>query len=171
MKNTYFYRSIVHEEDAISIKNIIKKTRIFDREEVGFIDDMIKEALTQQKQPASSDPYRYHFILLDHADETIAFACFGQIPATNKRFDLYWIVVSPEHQRKNIGQTLLNKTENHIIELGGVAIYVQTSGTEHYTQARLFYEKNKYIQVANINDYYKKCDALVIYKKTLKEER
>ena len=88
---------------------------------------------------------------------------------TEGTFDLYWIAVDPNVQRRGIGHQLLHHCEHSLQSVGGKLIVVETSSLPKYESTRIFYEKQKYRESARISDYYAAGDDLVIYTKPLKE--
>ena len=51
--------------------------------------------------------------------------------------------------------------------LNGKLILIETSGKEHYSGERKFYEKNGYDVQTVIKDFYRKDDDLYVYRKYL----
>ncbi len=86
---------------------------------------------------------------------------------TEGTYDLYWIAVNPEAQSKGIGSGLIKFVENHLENIEGRLIIIETSGKPSYEKERRFYEKNSYSQFASIKDFYKVGDSLIIYGKYL----
>lgn len=95
----------------------------------------------------------------------IGFISFGPIPLTVNRFDIYWIAVDPDHGRQGTGTVLLREMEKELQKSGHGHIYVETSSTEGYLSARLFYEKNDYQLVSHLPDFYRDGDGRMIYRK------
>jgi ribosomal protein S18 acetylase RimI-like enzyme len=112
------------------------------------------------------DDYR---LLLAGAEngELLAFVCYGPIPMTERSFDLYWIATAPDRGRCGIASQLLAAMEAELGRAAGAVVYVDTSSTAGYARARAFYEKNGYLIVARLQDFYKTGDDRVIYRKEL----
>ncbi|MBN2294040.1 MAG: GNAT family N-acetyltransferase, partial [Pirellulales bacterium] len=100
----------------------------------------------------------------------IAFACYGCIPATQCSYDLYWIAVERDWQRRGIGNTLIEKTESLVHRNGGRRIYVDTSGRQQYASTRAFYEKMGYRREALLRNFFAPGDDKVIFVKVLAQE-
>jgi ribosomal protein S18 acetylase RimI-like enzyme len=95
----------------------------------------------------------------------LGFISYGPIPLTENRFDIYWIAVDPENGRHGTGTVLILEMEKRLKNGGSGHIYVETSSTEGYAPARLFYEKNQYQLVSTLQDFYRDGDDRMIYRK------
>jgi len=95
------------------------------------------------------------------------YLCFGPIPLTDERYDLYWIAVDEEMSEKGVGKSLLQFMENKIRERGGRKIYAETSSTTAYHPARSFYRKNGYAVTAVLKEYYRPGDDKIIFLKDI----
>lgn len=133
----------------------------FNPGEVAVAMEVIDDAL----DPAKSD-----YTVLVAATETDAvagFLCYGEIPLTDLRYDLYWIAVDPGKGRQGVGSRLLATMEARLGKQGPARIYVDTSSTPGYKRARDFYEKNGYAAVCVLKDFYRDNDDRIIYMKKL----
>ena len=101
----------------------------------------------------------------DDKDRPLGFISFGPIPLTVNRFDIYWIAVDPENGRSGTGTVLILEMEKRLKQAGSGHIYVETSSTEGYAPARLFYEKHDYQLVSQLKDFYREGDDRMIYRK------
>jgi ribosomal protein S18 acetylase RimI-like enzyme len=97
----------------------------------------------------------------------VGYSCFGEIPLTNKRFDLYWLVVSTQYQRNGLATQLLKETEQQIKAQGANKLYIETSSLPGYSSARNFYAKHDYKEAARLVDFYKSGDDRITYCKPL----
>jgi len=158
------WRPDVSEKDIDCLKAIATKTQIFDVKEIEFLHEAIMDALHTQNED------NYQFLLAECDGLVTGFTCYGSIPATKQRYDLYWIVVDKTYQRHGIGQQLLAQTEQLVSQAGGIYLFAQTSGKNVYAGTRIFYERNNYLKVAEIPHYYQKDDAFILYQKQLRPE-
>jgi ribosomal protein S18 acetylase RimI-like enzyme len=101
----------------------------------------------------------------DPQQHLLGFISFGPIPLTVNRFDIYWIAVDPDNGRHGIGTVLVREMEKRLQQTGSGHIYIETSSTEGYLPARLFYEKNDYQLVSHLKDFYRDGDDRMIYRK------
>ena len=109
----------------------------------------------------------YSFIFAERNSHVVGFVCYGPIPCTVSSYDLYWIVVRPEHQGTGVGHALLRECEEEILRRGGTRIYVETSSRAQYEPTRRFYLSSRYLQAAVFDDFYAPGDGKVVYLKVL----
>ena len=101
--------------------------------------------------------------------ETVTgYACFGAHALTVGAYDIYWIAVDPDFQKRGIGQALLERIETEVEILHGNLLILETSSTPPYQPARNFYTTNGYELEATIRDFYAPNDHLVIYTKHIR---
>jgi ribosomal protein S18 acetylase RimI-like enzyme len=109
----------------------------------------------------------YHFILAERGSGLVAYACYGPIAGTRDSFDLFWIAVSPEEQRKGLGIQVFNRAEAAMRKAGGAKIYADTSSSDRYASTRGFYQRMGFEEEARLPDFYGPGDGKVIYVKSL----
>lgn len=108
----------------------------------------------------------YHLLVaFDEKSSLVGFICYGPIPITVNRFDLYWIAVSPSQGRQGIGSLLMQAMEERLGE--GVRIYIDTSATPAYSKARSFYERHGYQVACVLTEFYGAGDDKIVYCKEL----
>ncbi len=158
---TYFVQKMPLSIDSVSqIKEILKTVDVFNETEVSVALELVDKCLK------GTDEYYIH-VAEDNTSKIIGFTCFGNRPLTEGVYDLYWIAVFPEYQKKGVGYKLLKFLEKEIINLGGRLILTETSSRPQYMNARSFYSKNGYNILASINDFYSPNDTLLVYGKYL----
>lgn len=155
------YRSAVKPADPAAVGKIVADTGFFTRDEIAIAIELVDETL--EKGEASG----YQFVLADDAltGELKGYACFGQIPATEASFDLYWIAVAPDAQRCGLGKSLLAKAEAACKATGAAQVYIETSGRKIYESTRAFYENMSYQVAAEFEDFYAPGDSKIVYVK------
>lgn len=150
------------QNDVEAVRALIHSTGAFSPEEVRTAGDLVAEALMD-----SVDSHAFVFARMQQNKRLAGYACFAEIPLTDKRYDLYWIAVSPALRGLNLGAELLLRSEYRIRNSGGRILYAEASGRTEYVPARRFYEKNGFSQCAAIEDFYKLGDPKLIYAKRL----
>lgn len=155
------WRQELHVDDVKRIRQLVATTGMFSIEEIQVAGELLEERLEKGESTG------YHFLLAEHAGQVIGYACFGLIPFTDQRFDLYWIAIDPNYQNQGIGKLLLQQTEKIIQTLGGAYIYAETSGRDLYLPTHHFYQRNGYQKLAELADFYRDGDSKVIYGKRL----
>lgn len=149
-------------QDRSKIHSILCQKNTFNAIEVQVAMELIDEVL---KNPANPDYLIYSAV---YPTEAVAgYICFGPIPLTAYCFDLYWIAVDQEFSQKGIGSRLIEFMESVIRKKDGKHIYADTSSTPPYIPARAFYEKHGYRPVCTLNDFFKKGDHKIIFRKEL----
>lgn len=149
------------QSDLLHIMQLVRSTGNFTEAEVAVAREVAEEYL--QKGEDSG----YNFLRFMIKDEVCGFCCFGPIPCTINRFEIYWIVVGSTFQHMGIGTSLLKECEKRIRTTGGTSIYLDTSSKYSYQAARSFYEKNGFVKIALLEDFYADSDDKIIYKKKL----
>ena len=153
-------RPIVAEDRAQLLK-LVERQDNFNSQEVEVAIEVIDDTL----DPAKND---YSILVaVSEGQGVVGFICFGDIPMTDRRFDLYWVAVDPDLGRQGVGKLLLARMEEELAGQGGGIVYVDTSSTPGYDRARSFYEKNGYQVACVLPDFYREGDDRVIYRKTL----
>lgn len=156
------FRRDVRPADRDRVQYIVEAAGFFSHEEVEIAAELVDERLLR------GDTSGYHFIFAELAEldeEIIGFGCFGPIPATRGSFDLYWMVVHPDFQRRTLGGKLLMMCESAIRADGGRQVYVETSGRDQYASTRNFYNSKGYRMVAVLPDFYRPGEAKIVYVK------
>jgi ribosomal protein S18 acetylase RimI-like enzyme len=148
-------------DDKAEIVKMLHITPEFTTAEVEVAEELID--LNLQHSTASG----YH-ILVAEADLTPAgYICYGPTPLTEGTWDIYWIAVDADKQRRGIGSALLTNAENEIKEAGGRLVLIETSSRAEYEKTRRFYSNQQYEQIACIPDFYTPGDDKIVLKKSL----
>ncbi len=148
-------------QDPERVRRLVDLTGFFHSEEALIAVELVRERL------ARGDAGGYHFLMAEHNDRLVGYSCYGPIPCTRNRFDLYWIAVHPDFQRKGLGRRLVTETEHQIRKAGGNRIYIDTSQRDQYAGTRAFYEDCGYRLEAVLKDFYAPGDGKGIYCKVL----
>jgi GNAT superfamily N-acetyltransferase len=150
------------DEAGTEIFSIASKISQFSEEDRRCIAELWQESLSSK-----TDPDRYHFLVAEDDNKIVGFACYGHRPLTQGTYDFYWLGVDPVIQHQGIGHSLMNAVEDKIKAAGGYLIILETSSLSEFTLTREAYHKFGYQQVADVPDFYKPGDGLVIYIKRL----
>lgn len=155
------WRSLLRTDDPGRVRSLVVATGFFNAEEIRIAAELVEEALTR----GEASGYRFLFAEQDRA--LLGYSCFGRIAGTQASYDLYWIAVSPEHQRAGIGSELLDRSETSIAHAGGQRVYVETSTRAQYAPTRTFYRRRGYREQALLADYFAPGDGKLILLKSL----
>jgi ribosomal protein S18 acetylase RimI-like enzyme len=82
-------------------------------------------------------------------------------------WDLYWIVTHPDARGCGVAKTLVLRMEDELRRVGARQVRVETSRLDGYGAARAFYERLRYPVVAELPDFYKVGDDLLVMLKRL----
>jgi ribosomal protein S18 acetylase RimI-like enzyme len=134
---------------------------MFSTAEVAVAGDLVADALRMGEESG------YSFLFATLSERLVGYSCYGPVPATESSFDLYWIAVSPDQQRRGLGKKLLTGTEERVLTSGGRRLYVETSCRPRYSRTRAFYERAGYVLEATLEDFYAPGDHKAIYVKLL----
>jgi ribosomal protein S18 acetylase RimI-like enzyme len=150
------------KEEGSSIVLLANKIKQFSDDDIQCIEDLWKES-----QQSETDPDRYHFIVAKNIKQIIGFACYGHRPLTEGTYDFYWLGVDPAFQKQGIGKALMAQVEKEIRDKKGYLLIIETSSIEDFSSPRAIYESFGYQLIAEIPDFYKPGDGLVIYTKKI----
>jgi D-alanine-D-alanine ligase len=147
--------------DRSPIESSIRATGFFNAEEVAVAMELVDDRLT------NGEASHYRFLVGESDGGVAGYACWGPIPGTLASADLYWIVVHPEHQRKQAGAALLQAAEEWMASSGRTRVYVETSTRSQYQPTRAFYLACGYDQTAELVDFYAPGDGKAVFLKVL----
>jgi acetoin utilization deacetylase AcuC-like enzyme/GNAT superfamily N-acetyltransferase len=159
------WRDAVRESDVAAVRRIVTDTGMFTTEEVAIAGELVEERI------AKGVVSGYDFVFMEADGEMLGYACYGRTPGTDITFDLYWIAVSRARQGGGVGRAILARVEEDVARQGGKALYAHTSSTEAYAPTRAYYRKNGFKKAAELPDFYRVGDAMVIYRKEIVRER
>jgi len=162
MLNPSFEIRAPFKEEGLAIVSLAKIIKQFSQEDVSCIEDLWKESLHGE-----TDIDRYHFIIARDTKQVAGFACYGHRPLTEGTYDFYWLGVDPSFQKQGIGKALMEYVETEIRNKKGYLLIIETSSLEAFSLPRAIYTSFGYQQAAQIPDFYKPGDNLVIYTKKL----
>jgi len=146
------------------IKRLAIDTDMFGVDEVGFFD----EALAGFHQGSLADD---HWLVVEGSDgRVIGAAYYAPEPFSDRVWNLYFISVSPDHQGRGLGTSLIGTIEAQLRSRGddvARVLIVETSSTDHYARTRAFYRGLGYAEEARIRQFYGPTDDNVVFWKSL----
>jgi D-alanine-D-alanine ligase len=155
------FRQDVRPSDRETVRKIVEATGFFSGDETDVAVELVEERLKM------GDASGYHFLFAESEGAVIGYAVYGPCPATLYSYDIYWMAVYPDFQRRGLGRKLLAMCEFLIQEKGGRQIYMDTSGRAQYEATRRLYDARGYLQAAFLTDYYAPGDAKITYVKVI----
>ena len=154
-------RSLVFQ-DKPKILTLLQQRGIFNNDEIKVAMELLDVCLND---PEKKD-YNI-FCATNDGDGLAGYICFGPNPMTEGCYDLYWIAVDQDSGRIGIGEKLLASMEEFVVKKRGRCIYLDTSSTQPYAPARLFYKKHGFKTVSVLKDFYRVGDHKMILMKKL----
>ncbi len=154
-------RRELRDGDADAVVRLVRRTGVFNEAEVVIARELVEET---RAGVAGTD---YRFLIADGAGGIDGYTCFGPIPGTERRYELYWIAVDPNLGHHGLGRALLAATEGEVRALGGTHLFAETSTRSDYAVARAFYTANGLALHAVVPDYHADGDGLAIFGKRL----
>lgn len=155
------FRNQVVGADVERIRELVTGAANFSPAEIEIATELASECLARGIESG------YEFIFAEYAGIVVGYACYGPIPGTHARFDLYWVAVAPDSQRHGLGAQLVVRVEAAVRQAGGERIYIDTSTSDAYAAARGFYQRMGYTRAAELPDFYQAGDGKVIFLKVL----
>lgn len=150
-------------DDIPTIETIAVDAEMFGTDEVGFLGD--------QFRATSADPTNdAHWLVAEAGQEVVGATHYAPEPFSDRMWNLYFIAVSPMHQRSGIGKTLMSHVEDELRGRGGDiarTLIVETSSTEKYQRTRQFYASIGYVEEARVRQFYGPDDHKVTFWKSL----
>ena len=159
--NQITYRDQVRETDPADVRRIVESTGFFHAAEIEIAEELVQERLA--KGLASG----YYFVFAEADNRLLGYACFGPIPCTINRYDVYWIAIRNDLRGLGLGKELMARVEKQIKALAGERVYVETSGRDLYKPTHIFYKNCDYGQEAVIKDFYSPGDDKILFLKIL----
>ena len=158
------FRSIVRPQDAEAADRLARASGVFNEGEAGIARELVEDNLVK-----GADGSGYYFLFADGPGRLDALVCFGPIPATEERAELYWIDVHPEARRSGLATQIADAMEEVMRRSWNIRYLVcSTSSRVHYAPARNFYRSRGFVQVADIPHWYAEDDGLCMFRKELK---
>jgi len=158
------FRDTVNAADPETIEELTTSCNIFYPEEIAVARELVEDRLLKGISCG------YYFFFAEVDGRIAGYTCFGPIPMTRSRFDIYWIAVFKAFQGTGIGRLLMQKTEDQVQAMNGRRIYVETSSRNEYSPAHRFYSASGYHPDAVLKDYYAPGDSKLVYLKILTED-
>ncbi len=155
------FRSAVTAQDPVRVERLVLRTGVFNAKEVNVARSLVEETLSHGTIAG------YEFLFADTEQSIDAYSCFGPIPGTDRRYELYWIAVDPHVQGRGLARALLAETEKVVASRGAVRLFAETSGLPSYAPAHALYKRAGFRLIATIPDYHADGDSLFVFTKML----
>jgi len=151
--------------DRDVLKRILETTGAFSAAEIKVALELIDFALGR---PGQTD-YYFHCIE-DDGGRLAGYMCYGEVPLSDRCWDLYWIAVDPATQGHGLGKEMIRHMEIDLRERRARKIFIETGGKTSYGATRRFYESAGYAEIARVPGFFAPGDDKVIFGKDLSQE-
>ncbi|MDZ7741511.1 MAG: GNAT family N-acetyltransferase [Bacteroidota bacterium] len=157
LTDQFVFRAILRETDPEAIGELVRSAGFFYQEEIEIAVQLARERIMKGENSG------YFFLLADIGNELAGYACFGPVPGAKDTWDLYWVAVHDHFRGKGLGSIILDKSIGIMSHSGARQVYAETSSREMYHATHQFYEKNEFLIVARLKDFYDLGDDKLIY--------
>lgn len=147
--------------DRPHLEIMVRDCRVFTEAEVAVAMELIDHHIN------GTDPDYIVMCAADDDGTPVGYICYGPVSETDGVYDLYWIVVDPELQRKGIGRRLIGWLEHGLKQKTGRLLVAETASKPEYAGQRRFYESLGFRETARTKDFYAPGDDRVVYEKSL----
>lgn len=147
--------------DRETLHEILVRTEAFSPAEIQVALELIDHALNR---PGQTD---YIFHCIEDQGRLAGYMCYGEVPLSDRCWDLYWIAVDPKAQGAGLGRKMVRFMEADLRERRARKIFIETGGKTSYGATRSFYERAGYAEIARIADFFAVDDDKVIFGKDL----
>ena len=159
------FRSRVRPADVAALQRLVAATGVFYAQERAIALELLTQRL------ANGAKSGYSFFFAEQGGELVGYCAWGDVPLTERSYDLYWIAVAPKAQGQGLGQALLRRAELAVARRGGGSLYIETSSRAVYRRTRRFYRDASYRQVARLRDFYAPGDHKIMFCKVIRGRR
>lgn len=161
-------------DEVEELVKLTEATGFFRQEEVSVAREVLAEAASHVATPEGGETLHnqdegsgYIVRVAGEPGNALGYVCFGPTPLTRGTWDIYWLAVHPERQRRGIGKSLMRQAEAEIRRNQGRLAVVETSSQDLYLPTRQFYIQLGYQEVCCIPDFYDIGDAKIVYTKLI----
>ena len=148
-------------EDKPAIMWMLRNMPEFKPIEVDVAEEVLDSYL---QNPTRSD---YHVFVAETGSTITGYICYGPTALTEGTWDIYWLAIAPNEQRRGVGKALLAFAEDKIKATKGRLALIETSSKPEYERTRRFHRSQGYELACRIADYYAPGDDKLIFQKQL----
>nr|CAA9313522.1 MAG: hypothetical protein AVDCRST_MAG46-322 [uncultured Nocardioidaceae bacterium] len=149
-------------EDVASARRFSVDTGMFEQEASGEVEQQLFAVI------AGQDPGTV--LAAKQGPVVVGVGYFAPEPFSDRCWNLYFLVVDKEYHGAGIGSRIVNEVEQRLRDLGpdkARILLIETSSTDQYANARVFYVARGYAEEATVRDYYGPGEHKVIFWKQL----
>jgi len=146
--------------DKPAVMQMLRNLPEFNPAEVVVAEEVLDDYLHKSTRSG------YHVFVAETDSSIVGYICYGPTPLTEGTWDIYWLAVAPNQQRKGIGKSLLTFAEINIKKTSGKMVIIETSSRPEYEATGRFYGTQGYEIACRIADFYApEDDKLILIKR------
>jgi ribosomal protein S18 acetylase RimI-like enzyme len=146
----------LRSSDRETLRELLAKAGNFNAAEQSVAMELVDFRLTE---PLRDD---YRFVVADQSGRPVGYACYGKASLSDGTYDMYWVVVDRDCQRRGIGTLLVEYCEDQVRKLQGRSLLIETSSRPGYEGTIAFYRRLHYEVLAQLRAYYSAGDDKLI---------
>jgi ribosomal protein S18 acetylase RimI-like enzyme len=151
-------RDRVQAEDGAVLPAIARACGNFAEDEIAFVPEILAQLVAEGEARSG-----YRLLVAEDERGAAGFAIYGPIPATDRRYDLYWIATDPRAQGRGAGRQLLTECARRAAAEGATHLFIETETGKDYTPAHHLYQACGFPLIATVPDYYREGSGKAIY--------
>lgn len=149
------------KKDKPAIMRILRNIPEFKPIEVEVAEEVLREYLQKPNHGG------YHVFVAEAGASITGYICYGHDTMTEGTWDIYWLAVAPDKQRRGTGKALLAFAEDKIKADKGRLAIIETSSKPEYEKTRQFHRSQGYELACQIADFYAPGDDKLVFQKRL----
>ena len=150
----------VSDNESRALVSLAESTGIFNP---GEAEDLLGHVLEELHAGRLAPGHQAHVWVSTVTAPAEGWVYFAPTSNAEGVWDLWWIGVAPDSQRRGIGDSLLRFVENHVLAADGRLLLIETSSLPAFDPVRQFYSQRGYAECGRIPDFYAVGDAKVIF--------
>ncbi len=147
-------------DDTDALLKLAEASQLFQADELEILDSMLGDYYAGKGMPGE-------FWVTDDENGPVGVAYCAPERMTEGTWNLYFIAVHPDEQRKGRGAALIQHIEHRLREQGERILLVETMGLPEFEPVRAFYRCAGYREEARIHDFYQSGQDKIVYWKSL----
>lgn len=148
---------LTQQQDIDGLRRVLAKTDLFPSD---LLPQMVLPFLTG----AAPDDL---WLTCSKEGGAVGFCYVASERMAEGTWNMLALAVHPDAQRRGYGAAIVADLEGRLRQRHGRILIVETSGADHYAQARAFYAQNGYKQEARIRDFWAAGEDKIVFWKML----
>ena len=151
-------------EESGALVALAESTGVFN---TGEAEALLGDVLKELHAGGLGFGHQAHVWASSVSEPAMGWVYFAPTSNAHGIWDLWWIGVAPDCQRRGIGGELLRFVEGYVLAAGGRLLLIETSSLPAFDSVRRFYVKRGYAECGQVPDFYDVGDSKVIYFKQI----